>query len=576
MTRSQESPVPSPSRRADRRRQAGAQVLATALAGLALALLFLAPPPSRCVRVILESRDLAALEAALTGAGGRVTHRLAHLSALAATVPAPRLAELTADPSVRRSWRERRVTAAAWRSPAGVAGGDALGVLPAVIVRADRLHGEGLLGSGVTIAVVDGPPPLAAETLRGADGHRRLLAVYDAIGDRLASDPPAVAAGPEAAHAGSVLGTMLSSAGDGEGGYAGIAPNADLVLVTALAGDGSGRAADVVRGIDWVIANRERYGIRVLNLSLAAPPGGAYWDDPLGLAVMAAWRAGIVVVVAAGNGGPAPATVASPGDVPYVVTVGVAASGPVGAAVPTYSASGPTAAGHLKPELVAPGGAAVPSVVPAAAPTAGDGALRRPAGGTSLAAAVVSGVVALVLEVDPWLSPDQVKHRLLASARPATARDGSAAFPVLRQGAGLVDAAAAAGSGSVATANRGLDIERDLAGVGPAAGIIMGVELDLRPDKLSAAYLWSYGYAEPASGPDGAAGAGGPRPDAGYTWSDPPLTAGDSGSDGSALWGYTWSDPPRPDTGYTWSDPPLAGGDSGSDTSGFWGYTWSD
>src|SRR6202022_5054514 len=99
--------------------------------------------------------------------------------------------------------------------------------------------------------------------------------------------------------------------------YLSIAPQANLVAVRAFDGTGSGRYADVIAGLNWIVANRTKYNIRVLNLSFGAPPQSNYWDDPLNQAVMAAWQAGIVVVTAPGNEGPAAMTTGGPGTVPY-------------------------------------------------------------------------------------------------------------------------------------------------------------------------------------------------------------------------------------------------------------------
>ena len=106
------------------------------------------------------------------------------------------------------------------------------------------------------------------------------------------------------------------------GNYLSIAPQANLVIVRAFDGEGGGRYIDVISGLNWIVANRAKYNIRVVNLSFGATPESYYWNDPLNQAVMAAWQAGIVVVVAAGNEGPAPMTIDVPGNVPYVITTG--------------------------------------------------------------------------------------------------------------------------------------------------------------------------------------------------------------------------------------------------------------
>src|SRR5205085_11830969 len=100
------------------------------------------------------------------------------------------------------------------------------------------------------------------------------------------------------------------------GGYLGIAPRANLVIVRAFNGTGAGRYVDVISGLNSIVAAKQKYNIRVLNLSFGAPPHSYYWNDPLNQAVMAAWRAGIEVVTAAGNEGPKPMSIDVPGNVP--------------------------------------------------------------------------------------------------------------------------------------------------------------------------------------------------------------------------------------------------------------------
>src|SRR6202011_2824891 len=95
-------------------------------------------------------------------------------------------------------------------------------------------------------------------------------------------------------------GNGVRSAGE----YVGVAPESGLIDIRVLNANGHGRISSVVRGIEWAIAHRQQYHIRVLNLSWGAPASQSYRLDPLAAAVEVAWRHGIVVVVAAGNGGP--------------------------------------------------------------------------------------------------------------------------------------------------------------------------------------------------------------------------------------------------------------------------------
>ena len=82
-----------------------------------------------------------------------------------------------------------------------------------------------------------------------------------------------------------------------------MAPGARLVSLKVLGADGSGRTSDVISAIDYAIAHKERLGLGVLNLSLGRPVFESYVDDPLCQAVERAFRAGLVVVVSAGNYG---------------------------------------------------------------------------------------------------------------------------------------------------------------------------------------------------------------------------------------------------------------------------------
>ena len=226
--------------------------------------------------------------------------------------------------------------------------------------------------------------------------------------------------------------------------FTGMAPDATLVNVKVAAGDGGVDVSQVIAGIDWVVTNRLKYNIRVLNLSYGTNSTQASTLDPLAHAVESAWRAGIVVVVAAGNdgeSGPTPLTM--PAIDPYVIAVGSAdhqgGDKPEANRVGPWTNSGTTA---RRPDLIAPGKSVVSLRVPG-----GYADLSHPEGrvltekddrlfrgtGTSQSAAVVSGAVALMMQRNPALSPDQVKGVLKANADKLM----TGADPV--QGAGLLD-----------------------------------------------------------------------------------------------------------------------------------------
>jgi len=229
-------------------------------------------------------------------------------------------------------------------------------------------------------------------------------------------------------------------------GFGGVAPDANIVNLKVLDANGMGTDASVIAGINTAIQLKSKYNIRVINLSLGRPITQSYKTDPLCQAVEAAWKAGIVVVVAAGNNGrdnsqgtQGYGTITAPGNDPFVITVG--ASNATGDyyrgndILTTYSSKGPTAIDHIvKPDLVAPGnqvvseqsrGSALVTQYPANQISTGN---YNPAGssayspyfftlsGTSMATPVVSGAAAMLIDKNSSITPDQVKAKLMRNA----------------------------------------------------------------------------------------------------------------------------------------------------------------
>ena len=271
-----------------------------------------------------------------------------------------------------------------------------------------------------------------------------------------------------------VASLIVSSNTTQDGRANGIAPNANLIVVQAFDENGAGSYMDVIRAIDWVVANKDTYGIRVVNLSFSAEPQSFYWDDPLNQAVMRAWHEGIVVVAAAGNRGPDPMTIGVPGNVPYVITVGAMSDNYTPAdgsddVLASFSSAGPTVEGFVKPEVVAPGGhmlglMPLNAAIAQAHPEFQQDASYFMMSGTSQATAVTSGIVALMLAADPSLSPDDVKCRLMSASRVAVDEAGLPAYSIFQQGAGVVNAYDAVFANASGCANNGVDIAADLAG----------------------------------------------------------------------------------------------------------------
>ncbi|MCL6613841.1 MAG: S8 family peptidase, partial [Firmicutes bacterium] len=259
----------------------------------------------------------------------------------------------------------------------------------------------GHTGRGVTIAVVDSGIDLHPDFLRPAS---RIVAWYDAVNHR--PDPY-----DDHGHGTHVAGIAVGNGYASEGKYRGVAPEAGIAAVKVADADGSAPMSQIIEGLQWVLDNRANYNIQVVNLSLGSDPSEPYWNDPLCLAVEKLWRAGLVVAAAAGNDGPLPGSIDTPGNDPLIITVGaIDDRGTVGHgddAIPDFSSRGPTNDGIAKPDLVAPG-------VAIRAPRRGGGYVDRT--GTSMSTPFVSGAAALLLAKEPDLTPNEVKRRLRLSA----------------------------------------------------------------------------------------------------------------------------------------------------------------
>lgn len=262
------------------------------------------------------------------------------------------------------------------------------------ILQAEEAWNKGIWGQDITAAVLDtgiaaGHPDYRDRIAGFYDFINRKTNIYDDYG-----------------HGTHVTGIL---AGDGRmnTAYRGIAPKAKIVHLKILDHHGNGKREDVIAGIRWVLANRRKYGIRILNISVGTVKEGDRKDEGLIRAVEEAWDAGIVVVVAAGNMGPKAQTITAPGNSRKVITVGSSDErGPV------YSGRGPTRSCVCKPDIVAPGSDIISCN---ASFQNGKGYYCRKSG-TSMATPMVSGAVALLLAKEPWLTNVEVKMRLRESA----------------------------------------------------------------------------------------------------------------------------------------------------------------
>jgi serine protease AprX len=287
-------------------------------------------------------------------------------------------------------------------------------------------------GNNVGVAVIDSGIAL------GSEGN--VTAFYDFTNGYAQSRSPIDGYG----HGSHVAGLIASSGSRSAGYYQGVAPGARLIGLRVLNSVGQGLTSNVIMAIEFATANKAALGIDVINLSLGHPIYEAAANDPLVLAVESAVRAGIVVVVSAGNMGINPVTgvvgyggVSSPGNAPSAITVGAvdikATANRSDDVVAAYSSRGPSwFDGYAKPDVVAPGHRLV-APVPSTATLSVTYPLQRVVApglspsshlrlsGTSMAAGVVSGVVATMIEAQRAYfgvssSPNSIKAMLQYSA----------------------------------------------------------------------------------------------------------------------------------------------------------------
>ena len=281
----------------------------------------------------------------------------------------------------------------------------------------------GYTGNGVDVAVIDtGVAPVA-----GLDSSGKVINGPDLS---LESQDPSLQYLDTNGHGTFMAGLIAGNDGQ-PGGYRGVAPDARIVSLKVGVADGGVDVSQVIAAIDWVVQHRNDNGmnIRVINLSYGTNSTQPYVIDPLAYAVEQAWKAGIVVVAAAGNSGyqrgASAEGLADPADDPQIVAVGAADT--MGTAIPSDDQVAPFSAGSAScsrgcrgPNLVAPGshlqGLRVPGSYidqnnPAGALS--DNYFRG--SGTSEATAFVSGAVADLLQLYPDLTPDQVKEMLISS-----------------------------------------------------------------------------------------------------------------------------------------------------------------
>jgi serine protease AprX len=366
------------------------------------------------VPVIIQSNgDIDATSSEVTRLGGTVLREFQIIPAIEATVPKSALTELREAASVFRVSLNGVVESTGKGDDNDDSDPDAWAssVYP-MVVGADDLWAAGYDGTGVGIAIID----TGVSDRDTRDFGRRIIKRESIVSGKEDRN----------GHGTHVAGIAAGNGRDSRGEYVGVAPDANIIAVKV--GDRAGaNIGDVIAGLQWVVEKQDRYNIRVVNLSLTSSVPESYLFSPLDAAVEQAWFSGLVVVVAAGNRGTdADAVDYPPANDPFVITVGALRD--QGTAdtgddtLPVWSSRGVTRDGFVKPELLAPGSRLIATVGNERAELIRDYPENRidrhyfRLGGTSAAAPVVAGIVALILDADPGLTPDQVKARLVAGA----------------------------------------------------------------------------------------------------------------------------------------------------------------
>ncbi|MFL6214530.1 MAG: S8 family serine peptidase [Blastocatellia bacterium] len=440
-----------------------------------------ANPSRQTVRALIQSNGpvTSSLRQAITQAGGNVVRQFTSIDGLLVELPKSSLLDIATRDDVERLSADHLAQQSASHLEAAT-GADVLRTYKPLT---DSF--SGLDGSGVGIAILDsgimgthgefvGLLGLVSRVTATTDiisGNTNLAQFENLVGV-LGGLLPILNGNKDAYGHGSHVAGAAAGRNPGNNrnrGCEGIAPNASLIDVRVLDGRGLGQTSDVIAGIDWCIANRAAKNIKVMNLSLGAASTESYVTDPLCRAVRRAVDAGIVVVAAAGNYGQSASgleqygSITAPGNDPTVITVGAANTHQTDArgdeSITYFSSRGPSRSyafdeagvkhydNLLKPDLMAPGNRIIAAEskdcwLVANYPqlhASGSGASAfMQLSGTSIAAPVVAGAAALLLQKNPGLTPPLIKAILQYTAQQVPGAN------IVQQGAGLLNIEGAA------------------------------------------------------------------------------------------------------------------------------------
>lgn len=389
--------------------------------------------PDQAVRVIVQKADkITDAEQRVAQLGGTVIRDLAIINAFAADMSAEAAVELSKTGSVRWVSLDAPVEKSGKPGPTTTTPPDN-SFLDSMRVR--DVWSMGLDGTGIGVAIID------SGIATDSDWRTNPKNYTFSLNSKSATDIYG--------HGTHVAGIIAGTGRDSNGRYMGIAPGVTLFSIKIADGDGMAYESDVVAGLAWVLLNKGAYNIRVVNLSLNTTTNQSYHESPLDAAIEILWFNGVVVVASAGNVDPQDSQGdgkfynASPANDPFIITVG--AMDEKGTAstsddvIAAYTSMGISMDGFKKPEIFAPG-SNIYSVLSQNSPwktqypdrVVLNGEYIR-LSGTSMSAPMVAGAVALLLQDEPNLMPDQVKYRLMNASRSHCVRSGKTTicYPVL-------------------------------------------------------------------------------------------------------------------------------------------------
>jgi serine protease AprX len=394
------------------------------------------------VKIIVQYKQVprAEQEGRMQRLGARLNHRLSLVNGIALTIPVSALPALEADSEVVSVSLDHPLRG--------------LDETTNMATNVPSAWNAGLTGKGIGVAVIDsGINDNHPDLWDSTESHSRVVYHQDFTGTATSNS-----SGAEYdlyGHGTHVAGIIGGNGYLSSGNYSGVATAVNLVDLRVLDSTGSGTDSNVIAAIQQAIALQNKYNIQAINLSLGRGIAVSYTQDALCQAVESAWKAGIVVVVAAGNygrlsvdGSDGYGTITAPGNDPYVLTVGAmnsnGSSSQASEVMTSYTSKGPTTYDHVvKPDIMAPGNAIVSLSAPGAAleaeyptelVTGNDGNNDYfTLSGTSMATPVVTGAVALLLQQNSNLTPDQVKALLMQSTYSAFPTSTVVSVPALSE-----------------------------------------------------------------------------------------------------------------------------------------------